>query len=393
MRAELIEFKHAAWEYLRGIGGSNWAQLKAGLRRWDIATTNISESYNNALKGIRFLPIRALIHATFRKIVKFYREEQLSARNCMTPIPPELWKKYEKMNDKVASFEATPFDGGDAMWQVVTATRVSGRGLYLIQFVLSMLFYGCDILVALKFVYARNLFMQEIQNVRYTYGDAPRSSTPPFRDQLTSLRVEDFWWQPYANVLHRLPDFCTQGQTIWTTRCWMFCWAIKEPHESGRVVRQFGYVQDVPKRPMIKDNTTFILDHAHNMSGYPSNNWVDHHSAVRRHWNRREEYVLRDLEEGDPSSVYEGYYEWFMVNTVRLISNPKNYESQGYETSSSRVKLYGEVLNNIHVNSEKFREKREDENLLDEELDKHLDDIINQTHVVLTLGANDGMDV
>ncbi|CAI9109052.1 OLC1v1008789C1 [Oldenlandia corymbosa var. corymbosa] len=86
------------------------------------------------------------------------------------------------------------------------------------------------------------------------------SSTPPFRDQLTSLRVEDFRWQPYAKVLHRLPDFC-------------------------------------------------------------------------------------------------------------------------------------EVLHNIRVSSEKFREKREEENLLDEELDKHLDDIINQTHAALTLGANDEMDI
>ncbi|CAI9108980.1 OLC1v1008702C1 [Oldenlandia corymbosa var. corymbosa] len=167
----------------------------------------------------------------------------------------------------------------------------------------------------------------------------------------------------------------------------------REPHESGRVLRQFGYIQDVPKRPMIKDNAAFLLDHAHNMSGYPSNNWVDHHSAVHRHWNRRKEYVLRDLEEGDPGFVYEGYYEWFMVNTVRLISNPKNYEPKGYKTSSSRVKSYGEVLNNIRVSSEKFREKREDENLLVEELDKHLNDIINQTHVALTLGANDEMDV
>ncbi|CAI9090623.1 OLC1v1025437C1 [Oldenlandia corymbosa var. corymbosa] len=42
---------------------------------------------------------------------------------------------------------------------------------------------------------------------------------------------------------------------------------------------------------------------------------------------------------------------------------------------------------------ERFREKREDDNLLDEELDKHLDDIINQTHAALTLGANDEMEV
>ncbi len=45
------------------------------------------------------------------------------------------------------------------------------------------------------------------------------------------------------------------------------------------------------------------------------------------------------------------------------------------------------------MSTERFREKREDENLLDEELDKHLDDIINQTHAALTLGANDEMEV
>ncbi|CAI9087258.1 OLC1v1021285C1 [Oldenlandia corymbosa var. corymbosa] len=53
----------------------------------------------------------------------------------------------------------------------------------------------------------------------------------------------------------------------------------------------------------------------------------------------------------------------------------------------------GEVLNNIRVSTEKFREKQEDENLLDEELDKHLADIINQTHDALTLGANDEIEV
>ncbi|CAI9112078.1 OLC1v1012455C1 [Oldenlandia corymbosa var. corymbosa] len=409
MRAELIEFKPAAWEYLRGIGGSNWARLKAGLRRWGIATTNIFESYNNALKGIRFLPIRALIDATFRKTVKFYREEQLSARNCMTPIPPELWKKYEKMNDKAASFEATPFDGDDAMWRVFTATRLSGRGgsLHMVNYdehriematpasgsqydyqpkhlhpgpIQDKMLYRqtkhrSQAVYENKIPDIKTFSPQGMWECRYTYGDAPRSSTPPFRDQLISLRVEDFRWQLYAHVLHRLPDFCTQG------------------HESGRVVRQFGCIKDVPKRPMIKDNAAFLLDHAHSMSGYPSNNWVDHHSAVRRHWNRREEFVLRDLEEVDPGSVYEGYYKWFMVNTVRLISNPDNYEPQGYETSLSRVKLYGEVLNNIRVSTERFREKREDDNLLDEELDKHLDDIINQTHAALTLGANDEMEV
>ncbi|CAI9115402.1 OLC1v1016301C1 [Oldenlandia corymbosa var. corymbosa] len=284
---------------------------------------------------------------------------------------PETIVEWEWKEGQEASFDATPFDGDDARWRVVTATRLSGRGgsLYTVN------------------------YDEHRWECRYTYGDVARSSLPPFRDQLTSLRVEDFWWQPYVKVLDRLPDFCKQGQAIWTTRCWMFCWAIREPHESGTVVRQFGYIQGVSSRPMIKDNIAFLLDHAHSMSGYPSNNWVDHHSAVRPHWRKREKYVLQDLEVRYPGQVYDGYYEWFIMNTVKLISNPKNYAPKGYETSSSQVKLYGEVLNNIRVSSEQFRDKRDDNNLVDDELEEHLNKIIDQAHAALTLGANDEIDV
>ncbi|CAI9102360.1 OLC1v1000620C1 [Oldenlandia corymbosa var. corymbosa] len=232
------------------------------------------------------------------------REEQLYVRNCMTPIPPELWKKYEKMNDKAASFEATPFDGDDAMWRVVTATRLSGRG---------------GSLHTVNYDEHRIEMATPVSGSQYDYQ--PKHLHPgPIQDKML-----------YRQTKHR-------SQAVYENR--------------------------------IPDIKTFRLK-----------------------GRRREEFVLRDLEEGDPGSVYEGYYEWFMVNTVRLISNPDNYEPQGYETSSSRVKLYGEVLNNIRVSTERFREKREDDNLLDEELDKHLDDIINQTHAALTLGANDEMEV
>ncbi|CAI9115344.1 OLC1v1016228C1 [Oldenlandia corymbosa var. corymbosa] len=128
-------------------------------------------------------------------------------------------------------FEATPFDGDDAMWRVVTATRLSG-GVWAYERIerIAPQRKGVDYLLDETAPLARRW------ECRYTYGDAPRSGTPPFRDQLTSLRVKD-----------------------------------------------------------------------------------------------------------------------------------------------------GEVLNNIRVSTERFREKREDDNLLDEELDKHLDDIINQTHAALTL--------
>ncbi|CAI9089864.1 OLC1v1024513C1 [Oldenlandia corymbosa var. corymbosa] len=84
------------------------------------------------------------------------------------------------------------------------------------------------------------------------------------------------------------------------------------------------------------------------------------------------------------------------ISEIRIAKNPRCRgplcPTQRDQLTSLRVED-GEVLNNICVSTEKFREKREDENLLDEELDKHLDDIINQTDVALTLGANDEMEV
>ncbi|CAI9089787.1 OLC1v1024422C1 [Oldenlandia corymbosa var. corymbosa] len=49
----------------------------------------------------------------------------------------------------------------------------------------------------------------------------------------------------------------------------------------------------------------------------------------------------------------------------------------------------GEVLNNILICSEQFRDKSREKELLDSELEEHLNDIVNQVHTALTLGTND----
>ncbi|CAI9099548.1 OLC1v1036388C1 [Oldenlandia corymbosa var. corymbosa] len=55
--------------------------------------------------------------------------------------------------------------------------------------------------------------------------------------------------------------------------------------------------------------------------------------------------------------------------------------------------MKGEVLNNIRVSSEQFRDDRDKKNLLDNELGEHLNEIIDQTHAALTLGPNDEIDI
>ncbi|KAD3068429.1 hypothetical protein E3N88_36309 [Mikania micrantha] len=68
--AALQESNPEAWEYLKGIKESKWTLLKdKNHRRWGNMTTNISESFNNALGGIRLMPIKAIINCTFEKLV------------------------------------------------------------------------------------------------------------------------------------------------------------------------------------------------------------------------------------------------------------------------------------------------------------------------------------
>ncbi|CAI9093813.1 OLC1v1029393C1 [Oldenlandia corymbosa var. corymbosa] len=363
-------------------------------------------------------------------------KEQLSARNCMTPIPPELWKKYEKMNDKAACFEATPFDGDDDMWRVVTATRLSGRGgsLHTVNYNEHRIEMVTPASGSQYDYQPKHLHPGPIQD-KMLYRQTKHRSQAVYENKIPDIKTFRFkgrrydsdFWGIYKKTTLEVDGDPVYGTTVsrtadeWRDQCEAYL-GFRPAQVNGQCVN-VGIFED-EMGPALPENSTVhrfkqrartLILHFISSSMFPNKtqntvnlqflaqvkdldqcsrySWGSALLAVRRHWNRREEYVLRDLEEGDPGSVYEGYYEWFMVNTVRLISDPGNYEPQGYETSSSCVKLYSEVLNNIRVSTERFREKREDENLLDEELDKHLDDIINQTHAALTLGANDEMEV
>jgi transposase-like protein len=75
----LKEVNPGGFNYLHDPQGSNpaltrdkWCLSYDGGVRWGTLTTNISESYNNVLKGVRHLPITALIQGTFTKTVALF---------------------------------------------------------------------------------------------------------------------------------------------------------------------------------------------------------------------------------------------------------------------------------------------------------------------------------
>ncbi|XP_022031480.1 uncharacterized protein LOC110932455 [Helianthus annuus] len=85
-----------AWEYLEEIGEDRWTLVHdRNNRRWGTLTTNISESFNHALKGIRMMPIKAIIERTFDKTVEHFLMNNQVAHNCRTRLAPYRYEWYQ----------------------------------------------------------------------------------------------------------------------------------------------------------------------------------------------------------------------------------------------------------------------------------------------------------
>ncbi|XP_071912364.1 uncharacterized protein [Coffea arabica] len=89
-RRELRSMFPNAWNYLSAINPEKWCLTHDDGRRWGILTTNISESYNNVLRGARRLPIRACIDMTFHRTVALFKTRMEDASHCRNPFPPKI---------------------------------------------------------------------------------------------------------------------------------------------------------------------------------------------------------------------------------------------------------------------------------------------------------------
>ncbi|CAH9065061.1 unnamed protein product [Cuscuta epithymum] len=81
--------------YLNDIPHENWALCFDDGRRYGILITNISESFNNVLKGCRTLPITALVKATFNKVVQLFADRRRAGqmwRQAGFLYPQNMWK-------------------------------------------------------------------------------------------------------------------------------------------------------------------------------------------------------------------------------------------------------------------------------------------------------------
>ncbi|CAI9106056.1 OLC1v1005114C1 [Oldenlandia corymbosa var. corymbosa] len=128
LRNELRDFSNDAYLYLEEIDACQWSLAKDKHYRWGNQRTNISESYNNVLKGVRFLPIRALVEATFIKTVDLFQEEYVKSRKCITPVPTDLWEDFKKKEKKAAQQKVNRYGAINGKFKVKSRARLGGKG-------------------------------------------------------------------------------------------------------------------------------------------------------------------------------------------------------------------------------------------------------------------------
>ncbi|CAI9112645.1 OLC1v1013118C1 [Oldenlandia corymbosa var. corymbosa] len=126
LRNELRDFSNDAYLYLEEIDACQWTLAKDKHYRWGNQTMNISESYNNVLKGVRFLPIRALVEATFIKTVDLFQEEYMKSRKCITPVPTDLWEDFKKKEKKAAQHKVNRYGTINGKFKVKSRARLGG---------------------------------------------------------------------------------------------------------------------------------------------------------------------------------------------------------------------------------------------------------------------------
>ncbi|XP_042032911.1 uncharacterized protein LOC121779628 [Salvia splendens] len=98
-RRALREESLVAIHELNKAKQENWSLCYDDELGWGVPSTNMSESYNNVLRGIRELPIRALVDLTFWRTVEWWAERKTEIQHTEGRLTP--WAR-----DKLAAYDA-----------------------------------------------------------------------------------------------------------------------------------------------------------------------------------------------------------------------------------------------------------------------------------------------
>jgi hypothetical protein len=102
-----------------------------GRWRYEFQTSNMAESFNSVLKGIRVMPVNAIVPFTFYRLVAWFNERHAQARELQSNN--KKWaakpkKHLEKAKEKAGTHDIKCFDHNTGKYQVTERGGTTSDG-------------------------------------------------------------------------------------------------------------------------------------------------------------------------------------------------------------------------------------------------------------------------
>ncbi|XP_047943013.1 uncharacterized protein LOC125189827 [Salvia hispanica] len=138
-RRALHEESPDAIRQLNRAGKENWSLCYDDGLRWGVTSTNMSECYNNVLKGVRELPIRALIDLTFWRTVEWWAQKKTKIQHTEGRLTPWARDKLAENDAKGQKHHISVLDRGLGHYQIRSQARLEdgkpkGNNVQKVQF-------------------------------------------------------------------------------------------------------------------------------------------------------------------------------------------------------------------------------------------------------------------
>ncbi|KAL2231573.1 UNVERIFIED_CONTAM: Serine/threonine-protein phosphatase 7 long form [Sesamum indicum] len=154
------------------------------------------------------------------------------------------------------------------------------------------------------------------------------------RNVLDRMQFNEFIWTPYDDItldLDSLPFYATR--TPWHIRCPLINYSIVEMQHPERVLRQFGFVQNIPPNPLISERRLHTIDRR----GRQDMNWATFHADYIAKWNDVQSLrVEGPVIQGGLDTVSD-YMNWYhQITRVQNSHNILSTNTPGYRPTDTR---------------------------------------------------------
>ncbi|KAJ3680215.1 hypothetical protein LUZ60_016493 [Juncus effusus] len=182
----------------------------------------------------------------------------------------------------------------------------------------------------------------------HAWTENPGKCLQYYRDEIDYLREYQVNWEPYSREdLDLLPPICTASMHLWDYSGPLIHFWMVEPHNTRRVLRQFGKYQNYPPTPCNLDPFECT-----NKNPGGSDNWAIRHAMYVSQWTNRANWIFEELRDYD-STTYDNYMEWYANNSRRYLQPEKVIRP---EPGPLRDLLYQVRAGVTHITAKKIKD-------------------------------------